>query len=200
MSTPKRISREKRERQILETAKGLLLEKGFTVTVKEVAETIGVSEAYLYRFYPNKKVLFEALYIEHFATIGEMIHLGNAGPDSREQLIVYFTNFYRQSEKSKTLELLYLFALEKSENRPSMEVFRSVVPSLTDPLEEYIRSGIEGGYFRSVDPITAADFIHSAFFHFIYHYTIFIKIKLTDEELRKKIGDYVDLFLKGIID
>ena len=199
MNTRKRMSKNERIRQILDVGKSLLLEKGFALTAKEIADKIGVSETYIYTFYPNKKAIITAIYEDHFKDLSRMIQLVEAGSNYRDKLQTYFTNFYRQSEKSRTLELLYLFALEKSNNRPNMSTFRSVVPSLTRPLQEFLSSGIKNGYFGKNDPVRTADFIHSAFFHFIYHHTLFLRVNLSDEELGQKISDYIDLFLNGIL-
>ncbi|HEX2954403.1 MAG TPA: TetR/AcrR family transcriptional regulator [Bacillota bacterium] len=194
-----RKTREERIQEILEVGKALLLEKGFSLTAREIAEKIGVSETYIYTFYPNKKAIMEAIYLEHFQSISVLIRLGEADQDYRERLVRYFMHFYRSSEQTRTLELLYLYALEKSENRPGLELFQQVVPNLTRPLEEFLISGNEKGYFTIEDPVLVADFMHSAFFHMIYHDTIFLKRHLTDEELHRKIGQYVNLCLYGII-
>jgi AcrR family transcriptional regulator len=199
MDTRKRRSKSERIRQIIDMGKYLLLEKGFTLTAKEIADRIGVSETYIYSIYPNKKAIITAIYEDHFKDLNRMIQLGEANSNYRDKLQTYFTNFYRQSEKSRTLELLYLLALEKSDNRPNLSTFQSVVPSLTRPLEEFLRSGLKKGYFRENDPVRAADFIHSAFFHLIYHHTLFLRVNLTDEQLDKIISDYIDLFLTGIL-
>jgi AcrR family transcriptional regulator len=194
----KRKSREERNREILDTGKRLLLEKGFSLTTKNIADAMGVSETYIYTFYPNKKAILEAVYADHFNNAGQLIRLGGAGSDYRERLMDYFFHFYRHAERTRTLDLLYLLALEKSDNRPGLDVFRAVAPSLTKPLEDFLYSGVIKGYFRPLDPVSAADFIHSAFFHMVYHYTIFLKANLTDTALRDKIGQYLDLFLNGI--
>lgn len=199
MTQKSRKTKDERVKEILEVGKTLLLEKGFSLTAKEIAEKIGVSETYIYTFYPNKKAILEAVYHEHFRNISTLIQLGEAGQDYRERLIDYFTAFYRNSEETRTLELLYLFALEKSENRPGLELFGDVVPSLTRPLEEFLISGAQKGYFVVEDPALAADFMHSAFFHMIYHYTIFLKIHLLDAELRQVIDGYIHLCLHGIL-
>mgnify|MGYP000577923740 CR=1 FL=1 len=193
-----RKTREERRREILDTGKRILLEKGFSLTTKNIADSMGVSETYIYTFYPNKKAILTAVYADHFHSVSQTIRLGDAGPDYRERLMEYFYHFYRHSEKTHTLELLYLFALEKSDNRPGFDVFQAVIPSITKSLENFLDSGMLGGYFRPLDPVSAADFIHSAFFHMIYHYTIFLKKRLSDEALRGQIRAYLDIYLGGI--
>jgi AcrR family transcriptional regulator len=198
MPDKNRKTREERIKEILAVGKALLLERGFSLTAREIADQIGVSETYIYTFFPNKKAILGAVYREHFRNISHSILLGEAGPNYRERLIRYFTEFYRNAEETRTLEMLYLFALEKSENRPGLEVFKEVVPALTGPLETFLISGTQKGYFTVEDPVLAADFMHSAFFHMIYHYTIFLKVRLSDDELQRIIGYYIHLCLHGI--
>ena len=51
-----------RKRAIVETAMPLFARKGFTrTTTKELAEQAGVSEALLYRHFPTKAALYEAI-------------------------------------------------------------------------------------------------------------------------------------------
>ena len=194
-----RLTIEERKRQILNIGLDLILEKGFKTTAMDIAEKIGVSETYIYSFYPNKKKIIEAIYKDHFGKKKEIISLGSAEPNYQQRLSEYFFNFCRGIEKSKTLELLYLFALEKSENKPDNSVIAEITPELTKPLEDYLKSGIEKGFFRDIDPLITADFIHNTFFHFIYQNFIFNKTDISDIELKSKINKYLDLFFMGII-
>jgi hypothetical protein len=59
--------------------------------------------------------LIQAIYNSHFDKIKQNINIiGTPSAQSiKKDLVNYFIKFYRNGEKTRTLELLYLYALEK---------------------------------------------------------------------------------------
>lgn len=59
---PGRLSAEERKASIIQAVRHLFANKGFKgTTTRELAEAAGVSEALLYRYFPTKEALFEAI-------------------------------------------------------------------------------------------------------------------------------------------
>lgn len=64
--TQKRLSRAERRRAIVRAAVPVFASKGFRgATTRDLAQAAGVSEALLYRHFPSKQALYEAIAGEH---------------------------------------------------------------------------------------------------------------------------------------
>jgi AcrR family transcriptional regulator len=65
MSPVERLSGEERREAIIKAVRKLFADKGFhAVTTRELAEAAGVSEALLYKHFPSKEVMYEAMQSE----------------------------------------------------------------------------------------------------------------------------------------
>lgn len=65
---------EARKEQILRTALGLFLKKGYEGTpTREIAEILGMSKANLYYHFPAKEDVLRALYLPSFAKVEELL-------------------------------------------------------------------------------------------------------------------------------
>src|ERR1051325_12227756 len=61
---PERLSSEERRAAIIKAVRRTFAEKGFDgTTTRELAEAAGVSEALLFKHFPNKEALFDAMLI-----------------------------------------------------------------------------------------------------------------------------------------
>jgi AcrR family transcriptional regulator len=60
----KRMTRDARREQIIETAVRLFSEEGFETSTHRLAEVLGVTQPLIYRYFPNKEDLITAVY-EH---------------------------------------------------------------------------------------------------------------------------------------
>src|ERR1051325_7752122 len=59
---PERLSSEERRAAIIKAVRGVFAEKGFDgTTTRELAQAAGVSEALLFKHFPNKEALFSAM-------------------------------------------------------------------------------------------------------------------------------------------
>lgn len=62
MKTATKLSGDERRAAIIKSVRGAFAEKGFHgTTTRELADAAGVSEALLYKHFPNKEALFEAM-------------------------------------------------------------------------------------------------------------------------------------------
>lgn len=65
-SRRQRISGDERRASIVEAAAKLFSERGFAGSTREIAAAIGVTQALLYRYFPSKQVLFDAVMSTRF--------------------------------------------------------------------------------------------------------------------------------------
>ncbi len=193
-----RMSREERAEQIVSIGKELMLKKGYGFTAKDIANAIGISETMIYCIFPNKKKIIEAIYSKIFTSVEILGIPKEASENYRTELIDYFMCFYKNVTERNMLEFHYLYAMDKSGNRPDISLLEKSAPNLNGPLENYIISGINKGYFRKVNAESASEFIYSAFFNFVFFHELFLREKLSDEELKCKISTFIDLFINGI--
>ncbi len=199
MSSEKRMSREERSLQIITVGEKIFLEKGFNLTAKDIAEKIGISETMIYTIFPNKKKIIDAIYDHHFRDKAGRIKTGEFGPDYKERLTIYMFYFLKAIYTENTMEMLLLYSLEKSKNKPDFAILGKIIPGMIKPMENYLASGVEKGYLREIDPVSATDFIHNSVFNFVFLHLFFYKERYSDEELKKIIGGFVDLILNGIL-
>ena len=67
MKTSLRMSSEDRRAAIISAARAIFVEKGFDrTTTRELAEAAGVSEALLFKHFPNKEALYSAIQMSGF--------------------------------------------------------------------------------------------------------------------------------------
>lgn len=75
MKTASKMSSEDRRTAIVNAAQRVFVEKGFyRTTTRELAEAAGVSEALLFRHFPNKEALYSAIQVSCFKDEGSKIN------------------------------------------------------------------------------------------------------------------------------
>jgi AcrR family transcriptional regulator len=100
---PMRADAVKNRRRILEAAEGVFATEGVSVPIDAVAEAAGVGVGTLYRHFPTKEDLFEAIVV---ARLGELVEAakGYAGDDDPgEALFSFLREFARQAAAKRDL-------------------------------------------------------------------------------------------------
>ncbi len=80
--TPQRADARRNRRKVLDAAKRLFAERGLDAPMDEIAAAAGVGVGTVYRHFPNKEDLLEALVEYHFSALAEAARasLGIADP------------------------------------------------------------------------------------------------------------------------
>jgi len=154
-----RFSSAGRREQILEVATGLFAQQGFRgTTTRHIAEQSGVTEALIFRHFPNKEELYWAVIerkIDCGAPLERLLENLEAGGDDLEILSRIALEVLERRARDQTLSRLLLFsALEKHEL--SERFFRNYIANYFEVLARFVREGIDSGRFRPVDPLLAA--------------------------------------------
>jgi AcrR family transcriptional regulator len=99
-----------RREQIAEAALAIVVEEGLgAVTVRRVAEAVGISAAALYRHYKNKADILQAVLEEHHAMHLENIRLARRmAKTPLEALRVLYTTVMKLVEKYRALPVVFL--------------------------------------------------------------------------------------------
>ncbi|MGE3402225.1 MAG: TetR/AcrR family transcriptional regulator [Vicinamibacterales bacterium] len=114
----KEREREERRRAILDAARRLFIEGGYgNVPIRRVAQALGYSAAALYRYFPTKEDIFNALAEEGFGLLARRDTLPACAPGAAplEELRHFYWGIYEFSKRYP--EYLYLIFLDRSAPR-----------------------------------------------------------------------------------
>ncbi len=195
-----RVSGGERRRQIIDAAATLFSRKGFRgTTTREIAGTVGVSEAMLFKHFATKEELYAAI-IEAKAHVGGLIdtvvEAADRGDDA-EVLRTLAREMIARTQTDPTLMRLTFFSALEGHALSEM-MFRSRVQQLDDFLSGYIARRIAAGAFRDVDPMQAA----WNFMGMVAYHTQLLELfrqkpprNLTSDQA---VEEMVQLFLNGV--
>jgi AcrR family transcriptional regulator len=154
-----RFAAADRREQILDVATPLFARQGFQgTTTREIAQHAGVTEALIFRHFPNKDALYWAVIERKISAAAPAEHmrerLNRKGSDL-EVLAGVAAQILERRASDQTLSRLLLYsALEN--HRLSHRFFRTYVAECYEVLAEYIRRRMEEGHFRRLNPLLAA--------------------------------------------
>lgn len=152
---PRRLATaEERRETVLRTAIGAFAARGyFGTTTSEVAKAAGISQAYVYRLFPNKEALFVAV-VEHcFVRVRAALERGAAeakGGDP-EAVLSSMGDAYAHLIRDNDLMLVQLHAQAAAVSEPAV---REAVRAGYARTVEYVR-GASGGDERQVQEFFA---------------------------------------------
>ena len=168
MSLAKWKERERQERQndIIKAARKLFADKGFEVSLDEIAKEVGLGKSTLYLYFKNKESLYFAVVLRGIRIWAEMIKKevkkGNTG---LKKLILY-ENANREfsNEYPDYFRLLYsptsikkTFDMDKMTSSQEFQEVRETFKEIMFIGIDSIQKGINEGEIRSdVDPTEAA--------------------------------------------
>jgi AcrR family transcriptional regulator len=149
--------------RIMATAEALFRRIGFAKTaVADIAAELGMSPANVYRFFPSKNAIVEAICQRFLAEVEERVWVvaRSAGPASEriERLILEILKFHKENLLvEQRVNDLVMAAIELS-----WEAIRAHKEVLHMAVETILRDGIASGEFEPVVPReTAHLFLHT---------------------------------------
>ncbi|MCC2640842.1 MAG: putative Transcriptional regulator acrR [Nitrospira sp.] len=186
-----------RQAGLISVAASLFAAKGFKgTTTREIARAAGVSEALLFKYFPTKRALYAAILADK-APLSEL--LGNvekaarAGDDHRVFTLIAGYRIRRGTDPTM-LRLLLFSALEGHELADMF--FGKQHRWFYDYLAGYIRTRIQEGAFRDIDPLLAARaFIGMVVHHRLLHEIFEVPLHCSHKAI---VATYVELFLNGL--
>ena len=188
-----------RERQasIIAAAASLFAQKGFNgTTTREIAKTVGISEALLFKYFPTKRALYAAI-IAAKSQLSQLMASIEEAAEKRDDVQVFTLiasfRIHRGADPS-LLRLLLFSALEGHEL--SDMFFRNRHRVFYEFLAGYIARRTREGKFRKVDPLLAAQsFVGMIVYHRLLHEIFKVPPHCSPEEA---VAGYVDVFLEGL--
>jgi len=158
MNPQVRIKPEDTRARIIETAEVLFRRLGFAKTaVADIAAELDMSPANVYRFFPSKNAIVEAICRRFLAEIDDkawaVARAKGSASNRLERLILEILSYHKENVLAEQrVNDLVLAAIELSWDaiRAHKEVMRTVV-------EVILRDGIEAGEFEAVEPRETAE-------------------------------------------
>ena len=167
--------------RIIETADTLFRRLGFAKTaVADIAAELGMSPANVYRFFPSKNAIVEAICQRCLATLEEKawaVARSRGSAASRvERLVLEILAYHRENlVTDQRVNDIVLVAMEHSWN--AIEAHKEAIRGIAEMI---LRDGIERGEFEPVDPRETSRSIMRALTSFTH--PIVIASCLRDEE------------------
>jgi AcrR family transcriptional regulator len=98
-----------RNRQrILDAAKELFAERGLGVTLHDIAARAGVGVGTIYRHFPEKKPLIDAIFEQHVAEMTEVFEQALADPDPWRSIVTVHEQVLEHQARNRALKELLL--------------------------------------------------------------------------------------------
>lgn len=197
-----RMRAEDRRQQIVAVAAALFARKGFNgTTTKEIAERTGVSQAIIFRHFPNKEVLYSAILDHKLRQTAERIqaHLEEAASrkDDRAFFGTLAFELLEMHRKDPSIIRLLLFSALESHKLSEM-FYRTMSRQVRDHVRAYIKQRVTDGAFCKIDTLASA----RAFLGMVGHHAqVCVLFKTDDVQMsNRQIADYfVAIFLQGVL-
>ena len=184
--------------RIVETAEALFRRMGFAKTaVADIAAELGMSAANVYRFFPSKIAIVQAICQQCLSEVEEAawsIARSKAPAAQRiERLILAILAYHKENLLTEQrVNDIVLVAIEHN-----WESIRAHKDALRNVVELILRDGIEAGAFEAVDPRATAELILRSVV--VFTHPVLIGQCLQDgEDLESEARSSVQFLLQAI--
>lgn len=196
---PRRLKAAERRASILAVAKVLFADRGLHgVSVDDIARRLGVSPAVLYRHFPSKEALYEAVLTEIACTRENYVDAVVAGPSDFGSVLRRMTRVFVDSIAADPdyLRMEMLAALEQSP--AANQFFQNRWKAFTDFVEYSVRELAPRGASAHVHPKAASLMFQGMVREALYAKCIYHAPHYRDLELPGLIDRLTELFLAAI--
>jgi AcrR family transcriptional regulator len=182
--------------RILETAEVVLRRYGpAKANVVDIARALGVSHGSVYRHFPSKAALRDAVTERWLSEISGPLEAVAVGKGTAPKRLERWLDLLVASKHKKALDDPELFATYVELTADAREVVRAHVETLVDQLARIIADGIERGELAAPDPRAAARaaFDATSRFHNPAH-----AAEWTDPAIQESYAGVRSLVLRGL--
>lgn len=191
-----------RQEQILNRAIELFAQKGFALTTRELARELRITQPLLYRYFPSKQLLIEAVYDRVFLSRWNAVweqDLADRSVPLRERLVAYLTDYTRAILQSEWVRIfLYAGLQDPSLNQRYLRMLHErVFAVLVKELRHESGRGGRAGARQTMLDMEVLWSFHSSFFYmgirqWVYQMPV-------PEDIDAVIAHRVDAFLHGAL-
>ncbi|MBU1168388.1 MAG: TetR family transcriptional regulator [Proteobacteria bacterium] len=150
--SPLRSSRLLRKKQIIRGGVSIISQKGYrTTTINDITHALGISTGAFYIYFKNKQELFEAVVTDVLEDINTRFRdaiMHEKDPLNRMfiRAHVFYANYQKYSE------IINCLRSETSRDVWAGNMVKKAYEDMTKPLIEEVRSLINAGIFRDIEP------------------------------------------------
>jgi AcrR family transcriptional regulator len=184
--------------RIIETAEALFRRVGFAKTaVADIAGELGMSPANIYRFFPSKNAIVQAICQRCLAECEEkawsVARAKGSAAARMERLVLEILAYHKENLiTEKRVHDMVLVAME--DNWEAIQAHKGVIRNI---VELIIRDGIDAGEFEKVDPRETAVLIKRSLI--IYMHPLLVAQCMQDgDELETECRQSVRFLLRAI--
>lgn len=168
-------------------------------TTREIAAAVGITEAALYRYFPSKQSLYDAIVEEKIATprLQDLVTDAVARRDDRAVFKTLAEGVLERGLGDPDFMRLFFFtALEGHEQSDSF--FKARVGGLRNFIVDYIRVRMEEGAFRARDPVLCARAFLGMVLDYLNVRAILAQDDAYPQPVEEVVDTFVDIFLAGM--
>jgi AcrR family transcriptional regulator len=156
------------ERRILDAARRRLAEDGLArMRVVDVAAAIGLSHAAIYRYFPSKDALADAVIAAWMRDLERDLVETAGSPDPADDKLERLLHLLAQGYRRRMLEEPRLFALLAAAQSEDRVIARRHRSRIRDVLDRVIEEGVSGGAFPPADRAAQVVFVFDMAHRFI---------------------------------
>ena len=183
--------------KIADAARGLLDREGAeAVTMRRVAEAVGITAMAVYRHYPNRAGLLNALADEGFAELAMRLEGAKLSGGIEKQLEGVMQIFLDHAiEKPRLFELMFLTPREGARQFP--QDFRAGKSPTANPSARILREGMKSGFLRE-DDVWEIVFEMGALLQGMIMLYLGGRISMSEIQFRKFCRRSIERYMHGI--
>jgi AcrR family transcriptional regulator len=195
-----KISSDERKKRIIEAAMSLFSKSGFKgTTTRRLAHKAHISEALLFRHFPDKNRLYAAILQKKMdEQVPLLLSDLPTGSDPGTLLKTLARRIVRIHEDDNTFLRLLLFSALESHKLSDL-LFRKRNLPVIEFLVAYLKVAEGRGELKPVDAELLAFSFMAMVFGFVQSRILFKIPQVMKDPPEERIERYVDLFLKGIL-
>ena len=192
-----RLAPEDREREIVHSAVGFFAENGFTGQTRELARSIGVSQALIFRYFPTKEDLIDRVYEEVFSRNWKpnLALLTSRGHSLEHRLRAFYCDYANLILGHDYTRLLLFAALNKVNfhKRLFIKIAKDIYPVVIDELRASCGKPSTAKKAPTEDEIESVWGLHAAiFFLGIREHVFGMRVPPADEMVALKVRTFLD--------
>ncbi len=156
--------------RILEEATRLFVASGYNgISMRQIAEAVGVSKAGLYYHFKDKEALFMAILNANLDRLGGLIQAARQqGTTTREQVSGMMRAIFDQAPNQRAIIRLASQEMMHLSREARAEFRRAYQTKFIHPVEEILRGGIERGELKPVNVLLATWILLGMAYPFLY--------------------------------
>lgn len=194
------VSREMTRSRIIDAALRLFSHKGYLgATTREIAREAGISEMTLFRHFPSKETLFEAVLSTHsfLPALKEIIPAIKNKPQDEALSILARRYLETLNVRRDFIKIM----LSECHSFPDQvhAIYHSFLAEIFSTLANYFREMQKAGIMRPFDPLLGARAFLAMFFTYFLTTDIVMLKTHTHGSTDAVIREYVGFFLHGTI-